>query len=59
MKTEKQITDSIDQVKLSLQRTVETLKSEVDRYEWDAAQDTCFTLLVNMAALEAAERILK
>lgn len=59
MKTEKQITDSIDQVKLSLQRTVETLKSEVDRAEWDDAQDTCFTLLVNMAALEAAERILK
>jgi hypothetical protein len=59
MKTEKQITDSIDKVKLSLQHTVETLKQEVDRYDWAEAQETCFTLLVNIAALEAAERILK
>lgn len=59
MKTEAEIRASIDKVQSGLKRTVETLSEEIEAGDWADASETLFTLIANVSALEATERMLK
>ena len=59
MKTEQEIKDGINKVIPNIKKMVEELKEHILNENWDDAQETCFTILVNVAALEAAERVLE
>jgi hypothetical protein len=59
MKTEQQIIDSIEKVRKGLYRTIDTLKVDLVNEKYDEASETCYTILANILALEAAKRILE
>ncbi len=58
MKTEKQIKDGIDKVKESMLKMVDSLANEIEAEEYYNASETCFSIMANVCALEAAVRIL-
>ncbi|MFI5157675.1 MAG: hypothetical protein ACHQF4_02355 [Sphingobacteriales bacterium] len=58
MKTEQQIIDSIEKVRKGLYNTINTLKNDLVQERYDEASETCYTILANILALEAAKRII-
>lgn len=60
MKTEQDILKEIDKLKnISLPNLVETINESVADEKWDDAMEACFSLSVNLAALEAALRVIE
>lgn len=58
MKTEQQIIDSIEKVRKGLYATIDTLKNNLVQENYNNASETCYTILANILALEAAKRII-
>jgi len=58
MKTEQQIIDSIEKVRKGLHATIDTLKNDLVQEHYYDASETCYTILANILALEAAKRII-
>lgn len=58
MKTEQQIIDSIEKVRKGLFNTIDTLKNDLVQESYNDASETCYTILANILALEAAKRII-
>lgn len=59
MKSEQQIIDSIEKVRKGLFNTIDTLKNDLVQERYDEAAETCYTILANILALEAAKRIIE
>ncbi len=57
MKTEKEIKDSLEKVKVAMSKKFDTAINEFEAEEYDSCLETLFTLTVNIAALEAGTRL--
>ena len=58
MKSEKELKDGYNKIAdVAIPKMQEQLNNALNQGDWDTAMESCFTLLVNLASLEAIDRI--